>query len=395
MTMFLTYDAVQEGKIAFSDHVKIGSRAASTGGSRMGLREGDVVTLGELVRGMAVVSGNDAAVAVSEYVGGSVEAFVARMIAKARELGMVHTHFMTPNGLPAPDQFTTARDLARLSLAYLRHYPETLAIHSMQGYTYRTTTHHNANRLLGKCPGVDGIKTGFVCAAGYNIVATAKRGNVRILAVVLGAPRPGIRAAEATKLIEMGFRRVAPELAVPVTLVARNTEEPAHPTAKRWALARMKRHGTRAVAVRTVVRRNSAGSKSAKVRIADKKADKIKAVEAKAGRKQLALKKIDVLQKSKASKKGATGNKTETASIAPKGRAGMKIAGGKAVSSKTAVKTGSGGANKKNIAQVAGTVKKPVKKATAVESPVKRKAAEKNGKKKKTSHAQNVHSRVV
>ena len=113
----------------------------------------------------------------------------------------------------AKGQVTTARDIARLSMAYLRRFPDSLTIHSMQAYTYGSSSHHNANRLLGQCPGVDGLKTGFVCASGYNITATAKRGDTRILAVVLGARTPGIRLRETRRLLEAGFAQVAPELA--------------------------------------------------------------------------------------------------------------------------------------------------------------------------------------
>jgi len=129
------------------------------------------------------------------------------MNVKARQLGLNRSTFMTPNGLPARGQLTTARDIATLSIAYLHRFPESLAIHSMRTYTYDCRPHRNANRLLGKCPGVDGIKTGFVCASGYNLSATAKRDNERLIAVVLGAPSPGIRAAETTKLLELGFQK--------------------------------------------------------------------------------------------------------------------------------------------------------------------------------------------
>lgn len=206
LSLYLVFEAIKEGQVHLSDRVEVSSRAASMPPSRMGLRAGTHVPLEELIKGMAVVSGNDASVAVAEHISGSVERFVARMNAKARELGMANSHFMTPNGLPAPGQLTTARDIAKLSVAYLRRFPESLSIHSMQAYAYGRSAHHNANRLLGKCPGVDGLKTGFVCAAGYNITATAKRGGVRILAVVMGARSPWIRLAETEKLIEAGFR---------------------------------------------------------------------------------------------------------------------------------------------------------------------------------------------
>lgn len=206
LTLYLVFEAIKEGHVRLSDSVEISQRAASTGGSRMGLRAGTRVPLEELIKGMAVVSGNDACVAVAEHISGSTGRFVQKMNAKARQLGMTNSRFLTPNGLPAPKQLTTARDVAKLSIAYLRRFPESLAIHSMQQYAYGRSSHHNANRLLGRCPGVDGLKTGFVCSSGYNISATAKRNGVRILAVVMGTRTPWIRLTETEKLIEAGFR---------------------------------------------------------------------------------------------------------------------------------------------------------------------------------------------
>ena len=206
LTLYLVFEAIELGQSSLSDKVEVSRRAASTGGSRMGLRARTFVTVEELIKGIAVVSGNDACVAVAEHISGNVERFVKRMNAKARDLGMNNSHFMTPNGLPANGQVTTARDIARLSAAYIRRFPEALAIHSMQSYTYGRRSHHNANRLLGKCPGVDGLKTGFVCASGYNISATARRNHTRIIVVVMGARNPQIRCSEAERLIEAGFR---------------------------------------------------------------------------------------------------------------------------------------------------------------------------------------------
>ncbi len=206
LTLYLVFEAIKEGQVRLSDKVEISRRAASTGGSRMGLRANTRVPLEELIKGMAVVSGNDACVAAAEHISGSVERFVRKMNIKARELGMTSSRFMTPNGLPASGQLTTARDISRLSVAYLRKFPESLTIHSMTAYSYGKSSHHNANRLLGKCPGVDGLKTGFVCASGYNISATAKRSGVRVLAVVMGARNPWIRCSEAERLIEIAFR---------------------------------------------------------------------------------------------------------------------------------------------------------------------------------------------
>ncbi|MGA3117349.1 MAG: D-alanyl-D-alanine carboxypeptidase family protein [Syntrophobacteraceae bacterium] len=206
LTLYLVFEAIKQGHVSLSDQVEVSARAASAGGSRMGLRAGARVRMGELIKGMAVVSGNDACVAAAEHISGSVERFVGKMNAKARELGMTRSHFMTPNGLPAEGQVTTARDIAILSTAYIHRFPDSLTIHSMQSYAYGRHAHHNANRLLGKCPGVDGLKTGFVCSSGYNISATAKRNNTRILAVVMGARNPWIRCSEAQRLLEAGFR---------------------------------------------------------------------------------------------------------------------------------------------------------------------------------------------
>lgn len=228
LTLYIVFDAIREGRIHLDDRVEISARAAKTSGSRMGVKAGTRVPLEELIKGMAVVSGNDACVAVAEHVSGSVDAFVRKMNVKARELGMNSSRFMTPNGLPAVGQLTTARDIAKLSVAYLRRFPDSLTIHSMQAYSYGTSSHHNANRLLGVCPGVDGLKTGFVCASGYNITATAKRGDTRILVVVMGARTPGIRLRETRRLLETGFAEVAPEYAnMSVASLSSEASEPA------------------------------------------------------------------------------------------------------------------------------------------------------------------------
>ncbi len=226
LSLYLVFEAIKEGQVHLSDKVEVSRRAASTGGSRMGLKAGTRVPLEELIKGMAVVSGNDACVAAAEHISGSVDRFVAKMNAKARELGMVKTRFFTPNGLPAAGQVTTARDIAKLSTIYLHRFPESLSIHSLQAYSYGRSSHHNANRLLGRCPGVDGLKTGFVCSSGYNISATAKRGGTRILAVVMGARTPWIRLAETEKLIEAGFRECgAPHADVKFAMSADSSPE--------------------------------------------------------------------------------------------------------------------------------------------------------------------------
>jgi len=205
LSLYLADEAIRDGKVRPTDPVKISRKAGRTGGSKMFLQAGSEIPLAELLKGMAVVSANDASVAVAEYIGGNVEAFVKRMNGKARELGMNHSFFKNPNGLPARGQFTTARDILILACDYLRRFPESLDLHSQQYYTYRDITHRNRNSLLRHYPNADGLKTGWVVKAGYHIVATAKRGNTRLIAVVMGAKTPAIRARETEKLLDKGF----------------------------------------------------------------------------------------------------------------------------------------------------------------------------------------------
>ena len=206
LTLYLVFEAMDEGKVHPADRVPISRQASSTRGSRMHVGAGERIELDELIKGTAVVSGNDAAVALAEYVDGDIPTFVHHMNAKARELGMSHSRFRNPHGLPAKGQFTTARDILTLSEEYLRHFPESLHIHSMTSYTFQDVTQRNRNRLLGVCPEVDGLKTGFTRASGYNIVVTAQRDGMRLIAVVMGAKSPKARTAEAKKLIDQGFR---------------------------------------------------------------------------------------------------------------------------------------------------------------------------------------------
>lgn len=206
LSLYLVYEAINEGKIHLSDRVKISTNAQLTGGSSMYLVDETEAALEDLIKGMAIVSANDASIAIAEHIGGSVNGFVKMMNTKARELGMKHSHFINPNGLPAKGQVTTARDILILSHAYIRDFPEALQLHSMQEYTYHDITQHNNNTLLKQHEDVDGLKTGFVRASGFHLVATAKRGDTRLIAVVMGEKNPKIREREAVKLLEKGFR---------------------------------------------------------------------------------------------------------------------------------------------------------------------------------------------
>lgn len=209
LTLYLVREAMARGSLKGSTPIPVSSLAVRTGGSSMSLRRGERVPLTELIKGISVVSANNACVAIAEYLGqGDMNRFVRQMNAKAKALGMTQSRFRNPNGLPAPGQLSTARDIAKLSMAYLRTFPESLSVHSMTTHTYHGATHRNANSLLRTYRGVDGLKTGFVCASGYNITATAKRGKTRLLAVVLGAQSAAIRQVETARLLDYGFKRV-------------------------------------------------------------------------------------------------------------------------------------------------------------------------------------------
>ena len=216
LSMFLVMDQIRAGLASLDSPVTISRLAARTGGSRMGLRQREQLTLEQLLTGMAVSSGNDASTAAAEFVGGSVPAFVNMMNAKARSLGMRDSVFVNPHGLPARGQVTTARDMLALARAYLRTYPEALRFHSTHVLNHRGSTTWNRNPLLGQYPGADGLKTGWTNASGYNLIFTAAQGNHRLLAVIMGAPDGRTRSIEAFRLLDAGFK-VCTNQAVSVT----------------------------------------------------------------------------------------------------------------------------------------------------------------------------------
>ena len=210
MSMFLTMDAVKAKSVSLNEKVRVSRQAAATGGSSMHLCAGERVPLARLLAGMAVASGNDAAMAVAQRVsGGNICNFVCRMNSKARALGMSRTVFKNPTGLPAAGQKTTARDMMALSRAYLRAHPGAMRFHSMRFFLHKGRAMCNTNALLDGVAGVNGLKTGWTAASGYNIVVTAQRGKNRLLAVVLGGNTKDMRDASARRLIEAGFRHPA------------------------------------------------------------------------------------------------------------------------------------------------------------------------------------------
>jgi D-alanyl-D-alanine carboxypeptidase (penicillin-binding protein 5/6) len=206
LTLFLVFDAIDQGQVLLEDKVYISEKAWRTGGSKMFVRQGNRVPLVELIKGIAVVSGNDACVAVAEFLQGNEQAFVEKMNQKLRELGLTNSQVQTVNGWPAPDQYTSARDMALLALAYIQAHPQALQYHQLKNFTHENIRQKNRNSLLWRDPTVDGLKTGHTEDAGYHLLATAKRGEQRFIAVVMGAKSEAIRGREALRLLNYGFR---------------------------------------------------------------------------------------------------------------------------------------------------------------------------------------------
>src|SRR5215468_2905600 len=209
LTLYVVYDMLRSGKIKLTGEVYISKKAWETGGSKMYVEVGSKVPLEEIIKGIAIVSGNDACIAVAEHISGSTEAFVKLMNNTAQKLGMTNSHFDNPDGLPSPQQYTTAYDMAILARSYTNEFPEALQIHSTLEYTYAGIRQDNRNTLLRKDSSVDGLKTGFIAEAGYHLLGTAKRDGRRLIDVVMGAKNRAIRAEEAIKLLNYGYRNFA------------------------------------------------------------------------------------------------------------------------------------------------------------------------------------------
>lgn len=209
LTLYVVHDMLRSGKLKMTDEIAISKKAWETGGSKMYVDIGSKVPLEELLKGIAVVSGNDACVAVAEHTAGSIETFVKWMNDTAQKLGMTQSHFENPHGLPNTQHYTTAQDMATLAHRYITDFPDALKIHGTLEYTYSGIRQDNRNTLLRKDSSVDGLKTGFVTEAGYHLIATAKRDNRRLIAVVMGAKNPATRADEALKLLNYGYHAFA------------------------------------------------------------------------------------------------------------------------------------------------------------------------------------------
>jgi D-alanyl-D-alanine carboxypeptidase (penicillin-binding protein 5/6) len=206
MTAYVVFEALRAKTIVPSQMVAVSERAWKAEGSRMFIEPRRAVSVDELLRGMIVQSGNDASIALAELTAGSEEAFVQKMNAEAARLGMTNTRFNNVTGLSHPQHYSTAADMAKVASALVRDYPEYYPLYSQKEFRYNNITQPNRNRLLWSDPNVDGMKTGHTEAAGWCLVATARRGDRRVLAVVLGASSDAARASEAQKLLNWGFQ---------------------------------------------------------------------------------------------------------------------------------------------------------------------------------------------
>src|SRR3984957_20157462 len=205
MTTYSTLRAVREGRITLDTLFTVSPIAAAQSPTKMGFAVGTQVTVDNAIKMLMVKSANDMAVLLAEGVSGSIENFSAEMNSNAKALGMTQTNYVNPNGLPADEQITSARDLAILARALIREFPEYDSYWHLPGIRMGKRVVRNYNTLLGRYPGADGMKTGFICASGFNLVATATRDGRRLIAVVLGAPSSGVRAVKAAQLLEQGF----------------------------------------------------------------------------------------------------------------------------------------------------------------------------------------------
>ncbi|MDI6764571.1 MAG: D-alanyl-D-alanine carboxypeptidase family protein [Thermodesulfobacteriota bacterium] len=206
LTLYLIFDAIRGGQLKMEDMVTVSEKAWKTQGSKMFIKVGERVKVEDLVKGIAIASGNDACIALAEHLAGSEEVFASKMNERAKGLGMKNSQFKNSHGMPSEDQYTTAMDMALLAKRYIEDHPETLAIHSTTEFEYNGIKQGNRNTLLQKNIGVDGLKTGHIEESGYHLVATAKRDGQRMIAVVMGCDKMKKRAPETQKLLEYGFK---------------------------------------------------------------------------------------------------------------------------------------------------------------------------------------------
>lgn len=205
MTLYMLFEAIETGEIGLHDQIRISANAANATPSRLGLRAGQTISAENAIRALVVKSANDVAVAVGERLGGGESRFGELMTTRASELGLTGTTFRNASGLPNSRQTTTARDMARLAIALHRDYPDYFEYFNEESFTWNGRTYRNHNTLVGRVRGVDGLKTGYIRASGFNVVVSAERGDHRLITVIMGGPTAAARDAHAEELIEAAF----------------------------------------------------------------------------------------------------------------------------------------------------------------------------------------------
>ena len=205
MTVYVALTEIKAGRLKFEDKITVSARAANVSPVRFGLRAGQVITVRQAINAAIVASGNDAAVALAEKIGGSEDAFARIMTSTARSLGMARTVFRNASGLPDDGQVTTARDMAMLALALLSDYPQHYPLFNQRAVTIGKRSRGTVNSILGSYEGADGFKTGFTCGSGYNLVASAQRNGRRVIGVVLGSHNRAQRVMDMTKMLNRAF----------------------------------------------------------------------------------------------------------------------------------------------------------------------------------------------
>jgi D-alanyl-D-alanine carboxypeptidase len=222
MTLYLAFESLEAGKITLDQSVRVSHHAQNQAPSKLGLVEGQMVPFRDLILGLITRSANDAAVVVAEALAGNERAFADRMTEKARELDMTNTSYHNASGLPNPGQLTTARDLAKLAQALYRDFPKEYALFATEEFTYKGSTYVNHNRLMQSFEGMDGIKTGYIRASGFNLAASAVRNNRRLIGVVMGGRSAFARDTEMAQLLNDGFGGAA---APAIATAAATTED--------------------------------------------------------------------------------------------------------------------------------------------------------------------------
>lgn len=206
MTMYVVDNEIKAGKIKLTDNVIISEKAWRTEGSKMFVEANKEVQVQDLIRGIIIQSGNDSSIALAEHIAGTEEAFATIMNQYAKELKMDSTHFTNATGLPDPEHYTTAHDLAKLSQALIRDFPESYKLYSEKWFTFGTIKQPNRNRLLWREPFVDGIKTGHSESAGYCLAASGMKDGMRLISVIVGTPSDSARTEQTQQLLRYGFR---------------------------------------------------------------------------------------------------------------------------------------------------------------------------------------------